>query len=52
MLPGKMPEGMDDESGTSVSGAGDVNGDTIDDLVIGAPFAGNGAAYVVFGSDQ
>jgi hypothetical protein len=45
-------EGLNDESGTSVSAAGDVNGDTIDDLIIGAPFADNGSAYVVFGSDQ
>ncbi len=37
-------------SGTSVSGLGDVNGDKIDDYIIGAPFAGSGAAYVVFGS--
>jgi hypothetical protein len=43
-----------DRAGTSVSGAGDVNDDGIDDLIIGATGAdpdGNntGAAYVVFG---
>src|SRR4051812_24825994 len=42
-------------AGSSVSGAGDVNGDGLADLLIGAPFAGNrkraysGSAYVVFG---
>jgi hypothetical protein len=43
-----------DESGTSVSAAGDINGDGIDDLIIGAPYASgfDGAGYVVFGSDQ
>ena len=42
-------------SGTSVSGVGDVNGDGVDDVIIGAPGAPNGFgigwSYVVFGSD-
>ncbi len=43
-----------DQAGWAVSGAGDVNGDGFDDLLVGAPYAdlgGNdaGAAYVVFG---
>ncbi|MBE9098312.1 hypothetical protein [Vacuolonema iberomarrocanum] len=48
----------DDRSGVSVSGAGDINGDGIDDLIIGAPLAepnGNhwaGESYVVFGCEQ
>ena len=39
-------------TGFSVSGAGDFNGDGIDDLIIGAPFTNNaaGQSYIVFGS--
>ncbi|WP_442948677.1 beta strand repeat-containing protein [Nostoc sp.] len=45
----------DDASGISVSSAGDINGDGIDDLIIGAPGAdlngtSSGQSYVVFGS--
>ena len=41
-----------DFSGTSVSSAGDINGDGVDDLIIGASGAGPslvGESYVVFG---
>jgi hypothetical protein len=44
-----------DGLGWSVSGAGDLNGDRVDDLLVGAPFAGAGGkadagqAYVIFG---
>ena len=46
-----------DQSGYSVSGAGDINGDGIDDLIIGARLAdpngdtNAGESYVVFGQD-
>ncbi len=44
-----------DDLGFSVSGAGDVNGDGFDDLIVGARAASNGkslgASYVVFGKD-
>ena len=46
-----------DQSGYSVSSAGDVNGDGYDDLIIGAPYAdpndstsgSSGSSYVVYG---
>jgi hypothetical protein len=44
-----------DEAGTSVAGAGDVNGDGRDDVIVGAPGSNRnsrrdaGAAFVVFG---
>ncbi len=41
-----------DQTGTSLSTAGDINGDGIDDLIIGADRAGiSGSSYVVFGSN-
>jgi hypothetical protein len=50
-------EDIDEESallGASVGGAGDVNGDGYDDVIVGAPFAGGesflGAAYVYLGT--
>ncbi|MEM7555852.1 MAG: FG-GAP-like repeat-containing protein [Cyanobacteria bacterium P01_A01_bin.84] len=54
---GFVIEGIDaeDDSGYSVSSAGDVNNDGIDDLIIGAPYAdednkpSTGESYVVFG---
>lgn len=39
-----------DFAGNDVSGAGDVNGDGFDDLIINA--SGAGQSYVVFGSDR
>ena len=43
-----------DASGAFVSSAGDVNGDSFDDLLIGAPYAdpngeASGESYVIFG---
>jgi hypothetical protein len=44
-----------DASGFSVRGAGDVNGDGFDDVIVGAPYANangfdSGATYVIFGA--
>jgi hypothetical protein len=44
-------EAAADAAGTAVGGAGDVDGDGIDDVLVGAPgaVAGAGAAYLYFG---
>ncbi|MCE7915532.1 MAG: hypothetical protein DYH15_12875 [Nitrosomonas sp. PRO4] len=49
--------GAHDRSGSSVSGAGDVNGDGFEDLMVNTYFYSfgggyTGAAYVIFGSDH
>ncbi|MBN3921969.1 MAG: FG-GAP repeat protein, partial [Nostoc sp. NMS4] len=51
-----IDNGLSDQAGFSVSNAGDINGDGIDDIIIGADRAPNGnrsgQSYVVFGSKK
>ncbi|MEM9273516.1 MAG: calcium-binding protein [Cyanobacteria bacterium P01_F01_bin.143] len=51
LIKGASPN---EESGYSVSQAGDINGDGIDDVVIGAPNndARRGSSYVIFGNSN
>jgi hypothetical protein len=41
----------DDQFGYSVAGGGDLNGDGIDDFVVGAPFSTTGIAFVYHGTN-
>jgi hypothetical protein len=47
-------EVIGDKFGYSIASIGDINGDNIDDIVIGAPDAEGfkGAAYIIFGSES
>ncbi|MBK8552535.1 MAG: FG-GAP repeat protein [Ignavibacteria bacterium] len=47
-------ENSGDNFGSSVSNAGDMNGDSYDDFIISAPYnsAGNGKVYVYFGGSS
>ncbi|HCQ65145.1 MAG TPA: hypothetical protein DIU07_08285 [Rhodobacteraceae bacterium] len=50
------PDDIGSRTGVSVSGVGDVNGDGIDDLIVGAPdmelgYEQRGGAYLIFGRD-
>ena len=41
-----------DQSGFSLDGAGDVNGDGYNDIIIGAPDHESGRSYVIFGASD
>ncbi len=45
-------EAVNDHAGRAVASAGDINGDGVDDLIVGAPLTGSGQAYVVFGGQD
>jgi hypothetical protein len=45
-------ESAGNQSGYSVSNAGDVNGDGLDDLIVGTNTAKTGKSYVVFGKQD
>jgi len=45
-------ESTGDLSGRSVAGAGDVNGDGLSDLIVGASFNDSAVSYVVFGKSS
>jgi hypothetical protein len=49
-----LSEVGDDSAGFRIAGAGDVDGDDLDDLLIGAPnyLDTNGASYIVLGSTE
>lgn len=50
----RIDGGLGGDIGIAIDGAGDVNNDGIDDLILGAPGVngGNGAAFVIFGKES
>lgn len=50
-------EAASDQAGLAVSNLGDINGDGLDDFIVGAPYndsggGSSGAAYVIFGTSE